>query len=110
MEMVRMGMAEIEMVEMVVTIKDVLTRVFLACKPKDFDGKGGAIALTRWIEKMLSVMDISGYERGCKTALGMTWEEFKAFLVEAFCPSNEMEKLESEFLNYVMVEPCGVYR
>ncbi|GKB85126.1 hypothetical protein Tco_0957398 [Tanacetum coccineum] len=33
---------------------------FLACKPRDFDGKGGAIALTRWTEKMESVMDISG--------------------------------------------------
>ncbi|GJR51200.1 putative reverse transcriptase domain-containing protein [Tanacetum coccineum] len=33
---------------------------FLACKPKDFDGKGGAIVLIRWIEKMESVMDISG--------------------------------------------------
>nr|GEU33746.1 reverse transcriptase domain-containing protein [Tanacetum cinerariifolium] len=33
---------------------------FLACKPRDLDGKRGAIALTRWIEKMESVMDISG--------------------------------------------------
>ncbi|GKB32715.1 hypothetical protein Tco_0872116 [Tanacetum coccineum] len=33
---------------------------FLACKPRDFDGKGGAIVLTRWIEKMESVMDNSG--------------------------------------------------
>ncbi|GJW47500.1 putative reverse transcriptase domain-containing protein [Tanacetum coccineum] len=33
---------------------------FLACKPRDINGKGGAIALTRWIEKMESVMDISG--------------------------------------------------
>ncbi|GJY02100.1 hypothetical protein Tco_0360252, partial [Tanacetum coccineum] len=33
---------------------------FLVCKPRDFDRKGGAIVLTRWIEKMESVMDISG--------------------------------------------------
>ena len=32
---------------------------FTVCGPKEFDGKGGAIALTRWIEKMESVMDIS---------------------------------------------------
>ncbi|GJX44330.1 putative reverse transcriptase domain-containing protein [Tanacetum coccineum] len=25
---------------------------FMACNPKEYDGKGGAIALTRWIEKM----------------------------------------------------------
>ncbi|GJV15199.1 reverse transcriptase domain-containing protein [Tanacetum coccineum] len=102
---------------------------FLACKPRDFDGKGVAIALTRWIEKIESVMDISGcvnnqkvryaasslinkaltwwntqlQARGCKVALGMTWEEFKALLVEELCPSNEMEKVETKFWNHVMV-------
>ncbi|GJY88424.1 hypothetical protein Tco_0503052 [Tanacetum coccineum] len=25
---------------------------FLACNPKEYDGKGGAVVLTRWIEKM----------------------------------------------------------
>ncbi|GJT19676.1 putative reverse transcriptase domain-containing protein [Tanacetum coccineum] len=33
---------------------------FTACNPKEFDGKGGAIALTRWIEKMESVFKNSG--------------------------------------------------
>ncbi|GJT67074.1 hypothetical protein Tco_1018554 [Tanacetum coccineum] len=33
---------------------------FLACNPKDYDGKGGAIVYTRWIEKMESVQDMSG--------------------------------------------------
>ncbi|GJZ21803.1 hypothetical protein Tco_0558842 [Tanacetum coccineum] len=32
---------------------------FLACHPKDYDGKGGAIVYTRWIEKMESVQDMS---------------------------------------------------
>ncbi|GJW17330.1 hypothetical protein Tco_0024766 [Tanacetum coccineum] len=54
---------------------------FLACKPRDFDGKGGVIVLTRWIEKMESVMDISGCARGHKAAMGMMWEEFRALLV-----------------------------
>ncbi|GKA47101.1 putative reverse transcriptase domain-containing protein [Tanacetum coccineum] len=101
----------------------------LACKPRDFDGKGGVIMLTRWIEKMESVMDISGcvnnqkvryascslinkaltwwntqiQARGHEAALGMTWEEFKALLVEEFYPSNEMEKLEYEFWNHTTV-------
>ncbi|GKG32890.1 hypothetical protein Tco_0430400, partial [Tanacetum coccineum] len=35
--------------------------------------------------------------KGHEAALGMTWEEFKAFLVKEFCPSNEIEKLETEF-------------
>nr|GEX56496.1 hypothetical protein [Tanacetum cinerariifolium] len=33
---------------------------FLACNPKEYDGKGGAIVLTCWIEKIESVHDMSG--------------------------------------------------
>nr|GEW95484.1 retrotransposon protein, putative, Ty3-gypsy subclass [Tanacetum cinerariifolium] len=33
---------------------------FLACNPKEYNGKGCAIVYTRWIEKMNSVHDISG--------------------------------------------------
>ncbi|GJU79950.1 putative reverse transcriptase domain-containing protein [Tanacetum coccineum] len=33
----------------------------------------------------------------------MTWNDFKALLVEEFCPSNEMERLENEFWNHTMV-------
>ncbi|GKA33520.1 putative reverse transcriptase domain-containing protein [Tanacetum coccineum] len=104
-------------------------KAFLACKPRDFDGKGGTIALTRWIEKMESVIENRGctdnqrvkyaassfinkaltwwniqvQTRGREAANRMTWEEFKALLVEEFCPSNEMENLESKFWNHTMV-------
>nr|GFA92909.1 reverse transcriptase domain-containing protein [Tanacetum cinerariifolium] len=33
---------------------------FLACNPKEYDGKGGAIVYTRWIKKMESIQDMSG--------------------------------------------------
>nr|GEU55089.1 reverse transcriptase domain-containing protein [Tanacetum cinerariifolium] len=33
---------------------------FLACNPKEYDGKGGAIVYTRWIERMESIHDMSG--------------------------------------------------
>nr|GEW80245.1 putative reverse transcriptase domain-containing protein [Tanacetum cinerariifolium] len=33
---------------------------FLACNPKEYDGKEGAIVYTHWIEKMESVRDMSG--------------------------------------------------
>ncbi|GKD39715.1 hypothetical protein Tco_1259922 [Tanacetum coccineum] len=33
---------------------------FLACNPKEYDRKGGAIVYTRWVEKMESVQDMSG--------------------------------------------------
>ncbi|GJS95777.1 hypothetical protein Tco_0802745 [Tanacetum coccineum] len=38
-------------------------KTFLACNPRDYDGKGGMIALTRWIEKMEYVIDNSGSSR-----------------------------------------------
>nr|GEV73231.1 putative reverse transcriptase domain-containing protein [Tanacetum cinerariifolium] len=38
-----------------------LYKEFMACSPKDYDGKGGAIAYTRWIKKMESVQNMSGY-------------------------------------------------
>ncbi|GJV22611.1 hypothetical protein Tco_1375306 [Tanacetum coccineum] len=56
------------------------------------NGNGGAIVLTRWIKKMENVIDNSG----CV-------ENQKALMVEEFCPSNEMEKLENEFWNHKMV-------
>ena len=39
---------------------------FLACNPKEYDGKGGAVAYTRWIEKLESVQDMSGCEANQK--------------------------------------------
>nr|GEY62974.1 reverse transcriptase domain-containing protein [Tanacetum cinerariifolium] len=33
---------------------------FLACNPKEYDGKGGAIVYTYWIGKIDSVQDMSG--------------------------------------------------
>ncbi|GJS22768.1 hypothetical protein Tco_0451400 [Tanacetum coccineum] len=98
-------------------------KAFQSCNPKEYDGKGGAIVLTRWIEKMENVIDNSGcaenqkvryaasslvnkaltwwntqvQARGREAAMAMTWNDFKALMVEEFCPSNEMEKLENEF-------------
>ncbi|GKB20264.1 putative reverse transcriptase domain-containing protein [Tanacetum coccineum] len=38
-----------------------------------------------------------------KAAIGMSWADFKALLVEELCPSNEIEKLENKFWNHKMV-------
>ncbi|GKD95073.1 putative reverse transcriptase domain-containing protein, partial [Tanacetum coccineum] len=35
-------------------------KTFQSCNPKEYDGKGGALALTHWIEKMENVIDNSG--------------------------------------------------
>ncbi|GJV69407.1 putative reverse transcriptase domain-containing protein [Tanacetum coccineum] len=105
-------------------------KTFTACNPKEFDGKGGAVALTSWIEKLESVFDNNGctanqrvryaascfvnkaltwwntqvQARGREVAIGMSWNDFKALLVEEFCPSNEMEKL---IFAYQEVVRCG---
>nr|GEV49413.1 reverse transcriptase domain-containing protein [Tanacetum cinerariifolium] len=67
---------------------------FLACNPKEYDGKGGAVVLTRWIEKMESVQDMSGcsIDQKVKYTAGLPMEEF--------CPSHEMYKLKSELWNH----------
>ncbi|GJZ57614.1 hypothetical protein Tco_0613108 [Tanacetum coccineum] len=74
-------------------------KTFIACNPKEFDGNGGAVALTRWIEKMESVFDNSG----CTANQRVSWKNFTALLVEELCLRNEMEKLENEFWNHTMV-------
>nr|GFA26347.1 putative reverse transcriptase domain-containing protein [Tanacetum cinerariifolium] len=33
---------------------------FLACNPKEYDGNGGAVVLTRWIKKMENIQDMNG--------------------------------------------------
>ncbi|GKD53495.1 reverse transcriptase domain-containing protein, partial [Tanacetum coccineum] len=102
---------------------------FLACNPKEYDGKRGAVVLTRWIEKMEYVQDMSGcsvdqkvkYTAGSfvgkaltwwnsqictlsrEVAVSMSWNDFKFMMIEEFCPSHEMQKLESELWNHAMV-------
>ncbi|GJR67441.1 putative reverse transcriptase domain-containing protein [Tanacetum coccineum] len=106
-----------------------LYKEFLACNPKEYDGKGGAVVLTRWIEKMESVQDMSGcsidqkvkYIAGSfvgkalmwwnsqiltlsrEVVVSMSWNDFKFMMIEEFCPSHEMQKLESELWNHAMV-------
>ncbi|GKB57203.1 reverse transcriptase domain-containing protein [Tanacetum coccineum] len=77
---------------------------FLACNPKDYDGKGGAIVYTRWTEKIESVQDMSGCGDDQKTAVGMAWEDFKTLTRDEFCLINEMQKLEIKFWNHAMVK------
>ncbi|GJS72988.1 putative reverse transcriptase domain-containing protein [Tanacetum coccineum] len=102
---------------------------FLACNPKEYDGKGGAIVLTRWIEKMEFVHDMSGcsidqnvkYTAGSfvgkaltwwnsqirtlsrEVVVSMSWNDFKFMMTQEFCPSYEMQELESELWNHAIV-------
>ncbi|GKE51629.1 hypothetical protein Tco_1486785 [Tanacetum coccineum] len=59
----------------------ILAQEFLAYNPKEYDGKGGNVVLTRWIEKMESVHDMSGcnvdqkvkYTAGSFVGKALTW-------------------------------------
>ncbi|GJU51420.1 putative reverse transcriptase domain-containing protein [Tanacetum coccineum] len=70
-------------------------KTFTACNPKEFGGKGGAVALTRWIENMESVFENSGCTANQRVRYAASCFEF--------CPSNEMESLENKFWNHTMV-------
>ncbi|GJV95033.1 putative reverse transcriptase domain-containing protein [Tanacetum coccineum] len=102
---------------------------FLACNPKEYDGKGGVVVLTRWIEKMENVQDMSGCSNDQKVkyiagsfvgkalmwwnsqirtlsrevAVSMSWNDFKFMMIQESCLSHEMQKLESELWNHAMV-------
>ncbi|GJY38589.1 putative reverse transcriptase domain-containing protein [Tanacetum coccineum] len=102
---------------------------FLACNPKEYDVKGGVVVLTRCIKKMKYVQDISScnvdqkvkYTTGSfvgkaltwwnsqirtlsrEGAVSMSWNDFKFMMIQEFCPSHEMQKLESELWNHNMV-------
>ncbi|GKD24176.1 reverse transcriptase domain-containing protein [Tanacetum coccineum] len=102
---------------------------FLACNPKEYDGKRGVVVLTRWIEKMESMQDMSGcsidqkvkYTVGLfvgkaltwwnsqirmlspEVAVSMSWNDFKFMMIKEFCLSHEMQKLETELWNHAIV-------
>ncbi|GJY83047.1 putative reverse transcriptase domain-containing protein [Tanacetum coccineum] len=97
---------------------------FMKCQPLNFKGTEGVVGLTRWIEKMESVFNISGcaIENQVKfatcTLLGaaltwwngqirtlgpeayaMTWEVLKKKMTNKYCPQGEIKKLEIELWN-----------
>ncbi|GJT16933.1 putative reverse transcriptase domain-containing protein, partial [Tanacetum coccineum] len=56
---------------------------FLSCNPKEYNGKGGVVVYTLWIEKMESVQDMSGcvdnqkvkYTAGSFGGKALTWAD-----------------------------------
>ncbi|GJX33412.1 putative reverse transcriptase domain-containing protein [Tanacetum coccineum] len=90
--------------------KVVIIKEFLACNLKEYNGKGGAVVLTRWIEKMESMQDMSGcsIDQNVKYTVGslvgkdltlvetlkcMSGNDFKVYVIEEFVPSLEMQNI-----------------
>nr|GEW05780.1 copia protein [Tanacetum cinerariifolium] len=53
-------------------------------------------ALTWWNSKIRTL--------SWEVAFSMSWNNFKFMMIEEFCPSHEMQKLETELWNHTMVE------
>nr|GFA32994.1 reverse transcriptase domain-containing protein [Tanacetum cinerariifolium] len=97
---------------------------FMKCHPLNFKGNEGVVGLTRWIEKMKSVFNISGcaienqvkfatctlldaaltwWNSQIRTlgpeAYATTWEVLKKKMRDKYCPQVELKKLEIELWN-----------
>ncbi|KAI3814386.1 hypothetical protein L1987_19140 [Smallanthus sonchifolius] len=94
--------------------------------PPKFDGSKDSVATFEWIERMNAVINISecrpdqavkyvahsltnealGWWRNIQrtkspNALArMTWEDLKKLIIQKFCPQNEIDPVENEFLNF----------
>nr|GFA44046.1 putative reverse transcriptase domain-containing protein [Tanacetum cinerariifolium] len=67
-------------------------------------GMVGTMGVTTRDFRYVALRSIKKREaRDREAAIGMTWNDFKALLVEEFYPSNEMERFENEFWNHKMV-------
>ncbi|GJU05617.1 reverse transcriptase domain-containing protein [Tanacetum coccineum] len=76
---------------------------FLACNPKE-DSQKVKYTASSFVGKALMWWNSQIHKRGREAAVGMSWEDFKTLTREEFCPSNEMQKLETELWNHAMVE------
>ncbi|KAD6453182.1 hypothetical protein E3N88_07887 [Mikania micrantha] len=99
-------------------------KAFKGCNPPPFDGKKDAVATCHWISAMEAVIDISECRvdqavkfaahaftekalhwwntvKQSKTTADvecLKWEDLKELVTKHFCPKNEIDKIEREFL------------
>ncbi|GJR61875.1 putative reverse transcriptase domain-containing protein [Tanacetum coccineum] len=90
------------------TVRPCFYADFMKCQPLNFKGTEGVVGLTRWIEKMESVFNISGcaIENQIRSlgpdAYSMTWEVLKKKITDKYCPQGEIKKLEIELWNLMV--------
>ncbi|GJR30638.1 putative reverse transcriptase domain-containing protein [Tanacetum coccineum] len=104
------------------TVRPCFYADFMKCQPLNFKGTEGMVGLTRWIEKMESVFNISDcvIENQIRTlgpeAYAMTWEGLKKKMMDKYCPleltlictkfcANETEKINK----YIRGLPDNIY-
>nr|GEX79442.1 reverse transcriptase domain-containing protein [Tanacetum cinerariifolium] len=73
---------------------------FLKCQPMSFQGTEGVVGLTRWLEKMESVFQISNCTIACQdVAYAMPWAALKRMITDKYCSRGKIQKLESKYWN-----------
>nr|GEV72563.1 putative reverse transcriptase domain-containing protein [Tanacetum cinerariifolium] len=98
---------------------------FLKCQYMSFQGTKGVVGLTRWLEKMEPVFQISNCTVACQVkfasytlqgsaltwwnshmrdvgqdvAYAIPWAALKRMITDKYCPSGEIQKLEYEYWN-----------
>ncbi|GJV79036.1 putative reverse transcriptase domain-containing protein, partial [Tanacetum coccineum] len=78
-------------------LPSIIAQEFLACNPKEYDGKGGVIVYTHWIEKMESVHDMSGckdsqrvkYSAGLFIGKALTFHELARLVPHLVTPKGK---------------------
>ncbi|GJV51600.1 putative reverse transcriptase domain-containing protein [Tanacetum coccineum] len=76
---------------------------FLACNPKEYYDKKVKYTAGSFVGKALTWWNSQIHTRGREAVIGMSWEDFNTLTREELCPSNEMQKLETDLWNYAMV-------
>ncbi|GJS28667.1 putative reverse transcriptase domain-containing protein [Tanacetum coccineum] len=98
---------------------------FMKYQPLNLKGTKGVVGLTRWFEKMETVFHISNCPEkyqvkyatctllssdltwwnshkktvGTEAAFAMSWRELMKLMAEVYCPTNEVQKIESKLWN-----------
>nr|GEV60915.1 hypothetical protein [Tanacetum cinerariifolium] len=73
---------------------------FLKCQPMSFQGTKEVVGLTRWLEKMESVFQISNCTVACQdVSYAMLWAALKRMITGKYYPKGEIQKMESEYWN-----------
>ena len=111
-------------------------KYFVSCKPRDFTGEKGAIDCMKWLDEMETVIDISGCAKedvvmfasqsfkgdaltwwkalvqstGKVHLYNLSWEKFVDLVKDTYCPQHEVERVETDFLTFVMKDlDCRSY-
>ncbi|GJS56281.1 putative reverse transcriptase domain-containing protein [Tanacetum coccineum] len=84
-------------------LQNLLPAMLLSCNLKEYDQKVKNTA-SSFVGKALTWWNPHIHTRSQEIVVAMSWDDFKVLTREEFCPSNEMQKLETKLRKHAMVE------